>query len=80
MVWSAAATTTKSKSFDGFRTVRSYRRRHDVHLGRHSRKDQNEEPARVRRRWVQGKNWLIEADQFDAEKAHKALGGQLLTS
>jgi hypothetical protein len=32
------------------------------------------------RRWVQGKNWLIEADQYQAEKAQKALGGELITN
>lgn len=29
-------------------------------------------------RWVQGANWLIEAPQFEAERAQKALGGELL--
>ncbi|MDQ0756126.1 hypothetical protein [Arthrobacter sp. B3I4] len=37
-------------------------------------------PLKAGRRWVQGKNWLIAADQYQAEKAQSALGGQLLTS
>jgi len=37
-------------------------------------------PLESGRRWIQGKNWLIEADQYDAEKAQKALGGELLSS
>jgi len=37
-------------------------------------------PLKPGRQWVQGKNWLIAADQYDAEKAQKALGGELLTS
>ena len=37
-------------------------------------------PLKSGRRWIQGKNWIVEADQYDAEKAQKSLGGQLLTS
>lgn len=31
-------------------------------------------------RWIQGGNWLIESTQYEAEKAHEALGGELLSS
>ncbi|WDF32264.1 hypothetical protein PTW37_10295 [Arthrobacter agilis] len=31
-------------------------------------------------RWVQGKNWIVKAAQYDAEKVHEALGGELLES
>jgi hypothetical protein len=31
-------------------------------------------------RWVQGKNWVVKATQYDAEKVHEALGGELLDS
>lgn len=37
-------------------------------------------PLESGRRWIQGKNWLVEADQFQAEKAQKSLGGELLSS
>lgn len=35
-------------------------------------------PLETERRWIQGKNWLIEGDQFEIEKAHGTLGGELL--
>ena len=37
-------------------------------------------PLKPGRSWVQAKNWLIAADQYDAEKAQKALGGELISS
>lgn len=33
------------------------------------------EPGRL---WIQGKNWLVEGDQYQMEKAQKALGGELI--
>jgi hypothetical protein len=35
-------------------------------------------PLESGRRWIQGENWLIEADQYQAEKAQKVLGGELI--
>ena len=33
------------------------------------------EPGRL---WLQGKTWLIEGDQYEIEKAHEVLGGELV--
>jgi hypothetical protein len=35
-------------------------------------------PLEDGRRWMQGKNWLIEGDQYQVEKAHEVLGGELI--
>lgn len=35
-------------------------------------------PLESGRRWIQGKNWLIEGDQYEIEKAHTVLGGELI--
>lgn len=35
-------------------------------------------PLEAGRLWIQGKNWLVEGDQYQIEKAHAALGGELL--
>ncbi|WP_306916485.1 hypothetical protein [Arthrobacter sp. V4I6] len=35
-------------------------------------------PLESGRRFIQGKNWLIEGDQYEIEKAHEVLGGELL--
>lgn len=35
-------------------------------------------PLEAGRMWIQGKNWLVEGDQYQVEKAQKVLGGELL--
>lgn len=35
-------------------------------------------PLKSGKRYVQGGNWLVSADQYEAEKAQKGLGGQML--
>lgn len=35
-------------------------------------------PLESGRLWIQGKNWLIEGDQYEIEKAHGVLGGELI--
>jgi hypothetical protein len=35
-------------------------------------------PLESGRLWIQGKNWLIEGDQYEIEKAHGKLGGELI--
>lgn len=35
-------------------------------------------PLESGERWIQGKNWLIEGDQYEIEKAHGKLGGELI--
>lgn len=36
-------------------------------------------PLESGRRWIQGANWLIEGDQYEIEKAHKVLGGEIIS-
>lgn len=37
-------------------------------------------PLESGERWVQGPNWVVQATQFEAEDAQKALGGKLVDS